>query len=785
MDVFSVGVVIAELFLEDIIFDHKKLLDYKDGKYNIEPILSKIKDVKLEQLLLSMLTIDPQKRIDINNSLEYFAALICPISFSRMFIHFNTLMINSVYWKPDKRIGLIRNHWKQIWKTIFGKNEDAPELYQHLNHTVLNKFILDNPLVKPSICENYFKLIFNLNSEKDLVLYNESEEERKLGQTQNKESAYILINLILSCFLNTKYSSTKLVALEMLRHLADNLPYDKDLIKIQIIIPYLSKLFKDNSNLIKISALNEVINLLSEINIDNLILPSSDYNFFDAYIFPYIQELYYCNESSVILSFANLLDKITDLEQKFLQISMKSRFYNMKNNPNNQILQPHFFSEYNYLPNNASTGETGMNSFVYGYYANTLNNISKGEEIIQNYDSDLNEFKSTIFRILEDILSKNEDIDIQRIIIRKFSSLMTFTGRRETNNFIKFIISNFNKRDWIIHCEIFKCLPSLVVTLGEKALNNFIVPCMDMIISSNLNEIKIYEMIKSIHILFKISYLEKNSAKDLFKKVLPFILHPNILIRNEVLSFANTLINSYSHAEVYTYLRPELKNFFSIPFLVISSDLMKNSIKERLSRVIYELCIKQIRYILQPNIEDKEAIFLLGHFISMGKAAEKGSEAEKLQLEKQMYKLRNVLAEGISVAAIVKKEFSKSIRYANMNGSEDIKFFEMTFLGKIVSMSSIIDTLQMPQTRNRRNSGNINYILCEKNLNFDQYQRDGIIYQDNFKVKYLLKSLDIVIKDESLSENCKFLFFLFYFLFNLITPNISLLKFFFCKRYNM
>ncbi len=743
MDVFSCGVVIAELFLEDILFDHAKLLQYKYNRYNLEPILNKIKDEKLERLLLGMLTVDPNKRIDINNSLEFFSEEISPVSFSRMFIHFNNLTINSGYWKPDKRISLFRYYWKQIWKTLFGVNNEAPELFQNLNHNILNKLILDDPLQKAnSNYENiyFFKLIFNLDTEKELNLISENEKE-KISEIQNRESSYILINFILSAILNTKYASSVLCAIEMLKHLANNFPYEKDLIKIQIIIPYLCKLFKDNSNLIKFSALYEVIEMLSEIDIENLILPSSDYNFFDAYVFPNILELYNSNEPALILAFSSLIDNVTDLEQKFLQISMKSRFLNMKNMRNsNEML----------LIQNTQDAINSGNKSLYGFYSGFNTNNSKGEEIIQNYDQDLYEFKFTLFKIIEDILSRNEDIDIQRILIKKLPNLMIFAGRRETSTFTKFIISNFNRRDWIIHREIFQSFPSLVISLGEKDLNEFIIPCMDMIISNNLNELKIYEMIKSMHMLLKMNYLETKSAIDLFKKILPYILHPNTSIRNEVINFAVSLIKNQTPAEIYTHLRPDLKNYIAIPFLTINNELLKNNVKDKLSRIIYELNIKGIKYILQPNLEDKEAYSLLELIINIGKMGlqnGKNNENEKLQFDKQMNKLKNnnnLFFEGISVANIIKKEFLKSIKV--LNNFEDIKFYETIFLGKIISTSSIIDSLHMPQMKNRKNSYGIN---CNYNgMSIENYQKDGIIFQDNFRVKFLFKSLDISVKDD-------------------------------------
>jgi phosphoinositide-3-kinase regulatory subunit 4 len=746
MDIFSTGVVIAELFLEDILFDHQKLLLYKYGKFNLDNILSKIKDEKLKELLKNMLNVDPSKRNNINFCLNYFAEEICPISFSRMYLHLNNLLIQSNYWKPDKRIALIKHYWKQTWKTLFGKKSEAPQLYQTLNLGIFNKLLLDDPYSKPSSSGNHFKLIFNLEDDKELNFLRETDED-KLEEKKNAESSLVLINLILQGILNTKYPSSKLCAIEMLRHLSDNLPYEKDLIKIQTIIPYLSKLFKDNSNLVKFSALNEVINMLNSIDMEKLILPSSDYNVFDAYIFPYILELYNSNEPSLILGFSNLIDKITDIEHKFLQISMKSRFFNIKNLSNSQIS----------LSNSSSLENNLYRSEEYGFYSTS--NVSRGEEIIQTYDTDLYEFKITLFKIMEDILSKNEEIDIQRLLIRKLASLINFTGRRETNIFTQFIISNFNRRDWIIHREIFNSLPSLVINLGQRHLMEYIIPCMDMMISNNLDEIKILEMIKSLHILLKMGYLETISGVDLFKKILHFIIHPNYLIRNEVINFAETLIYSQNNAEIFTYLRPEFKKYLTVPFLIIKNENdngdLRNSIKEKLSRVIYEMNISDVKYSFQLNFEDAEAHQLLRNFITTGMKGQihKNYEYEKNILDKQMQKMKNMnILEGKNVGNLIRKEFIKAIK--NLK-EEDFKSFEYIYIGKLISLSSLIDTYyQSPSQKRRKSSIGVFYNYNNSsngnnNSNIKISDAEAMIYQDNFKVKFLVKSLNLAIDDES------------------------------------
>lgn len=78
MDVFSIGVVIAEIFLETPLFTHSTIIDYKKGNYNISKKLDELLYDKLKELLLKMIDIDPKKRIKLMDVLEFFASEICP-----------------------------------------------------------------------------------------------------------------------------------------------------------------------------------------------------------------------------------------------------------------------------------------------------------------------------------------------------------------------------------------------------------------------------------------------------------------------------------------------------------------------------------------------------------------------------------------------------------------------------------------------------------------------------------------------------------------------------------
>ena len=148
MDVFSAGVIIAELFLERNLFDYTGLLNYKKKNknlFNIDDILSKIPQNNIRSLIYKMIAINPEERIDISEALKIFSYEICPMPIPGFIFHFNSIITSTKFWKPDLIIGQIYRYWGTIWKIIFGTNDNPIPLSQNLNFSIINKIILENP----------------------------------------------------------------------------------------------------------------------------------------------------------------------------------------------------------------------------------------------------------------------------------------------------------------------------------------------------------------------------------------------------------------------------------------------------------------------------------------------------------------------------------------------------------------------------------------------------------------------------------------------------------------
>ena len=369
--------------------------------------------------------------------------------------------------------------------------------------------------------------------------------------------------------------------------------------------------------IIQVTSINYIFDILYSINYEELVLPTTEYNYFGAYVFPALLNFYKKENPYIILEFFNNVDKIIDLEQKFLNVTLKTRLKKNKENMQNIKYKNENKIKEEKEEENISLGSSknlGINDnyddnvrlsvFSYQRESSLKPNKDRTFEIFNDYDSNIESFKSSLFSITGDLIGRNNEIDILITVIRKLPSLLLFYGKSKTNDFSKFIINNFNKLDWIVQQEILTQIPQMTITIGEKPLNDYILPCMEMLISNNSNELKLLELIKSINQLLKMDYLSQDNAIDFFKKLLPFILHPNISIKHEIINFCETMFNYLSPDEIFCYLYEPLQSFLLIPPVIINKSTIINHCKQPIPRFLYQLELENINYNISKLLPD-------------------------------------------------------------------------------------------------------------------------------------------------------------------------------------
>jgi len=539
MDVFSVGCVIAELFIEKPLFSYESLLKYISGSLTLENLfeakgasLEDLNDYNLRSTLFSMLEVDPEKRIGLQDCLNFFINNICPLVFSRLFIHINTLMITKDYWKPDKKIGLLNVYFKQIIRIIL--KEETESLENSINPLLLQEIREDNAF-KDLWIENC-PLILDLTN-KSLNGLKQKENEFDYSR---QESIFIVLNWIITCLLNCKYSTSKISGIELMVRLSEYLP---DLIKIQITLPYLIKLFQDQSTQVKIYSLMETLEMLTQIEITEL--PPSELKFFDCYVFPaIISNFHNTKDVTLLLIFIENISRFIELEEKFSEINVISIISLMKQKVDESLNASNF--RFSTAIVSKQIDDTGL-----------------------IYSDDIKEFRRILKEIVVSLFS-HDFIEVRISILKQLSSIIYFLGVNDHDDILDTIITIFNRNEWQVQKQLFEYLPTIVYSLGDSSLEK-LFDFIKIKLNQDKNELRIYELVHCLKVMQKLEILNTKRGMNILNLILPFIIHPNNWIRNEVFDILYYTLNKSQDYESCVFLKENLEKILTVIIYILKT----------------------------------------------------------------------------------------------------------------------------------------------------------------------------------------------------------------------
>ncbi|KAJ6829294.1 phosphoinositide 3-kinase regulatory subunit 4 isoform X2 [Iris pallida] len=123
MDIFSLGCVIAELFLEgQPLFELSQLLAYRRGQYDPGQYLERIQDVGIRKMILHMIQLDPESRLSCESYLQSYATVVFPSYFSPFLHKFFSCLIPL---NSDTRVAVTQSAFHEIHNQIVGNR--SPE----------------------------------------------------------------------------------------------------------------------------------------------------------------------------------------------------------------------------------------------------------------------------------------------------------------------------------------------------------------------------------------------------------------------------------------------------------------------------------------------------------------------------------------------------------------------------------------------------------------------------------------------------------------------------------
>ena len=308
MDVFSVGCVIAEIFLDGKpLFDLARHQLYWKGLFNPKDILWMIDDEEIESLIMSMISVDPQNRKSIDAYRLDWINRIFPFSFKSIMFQLGSWMLRENIIFSDERIAMIRKYFDAVWISCFGEEIGATDLLVPTNPLIFEYLKFQNfPNIISDLFPDYDCIISHKNNGERLIQKLEFTTERE--KENASDSTLVLINMIGTFLMTCRFPDSKVIALEMLKSLGKQIRTE---FRLQYVVPYCISCFTDEEWKVRISAIDSVIEVLEDW--ESINIGHTDYYVFNTYLFPAFYKLLDDEEVVVRLKFIEKLPYLVNI----------------------------------------------------------------------------------------------------------------------------------------------------------------------------------------------------------------------------------------------------------------------------------------------------------------------------------------------------------------------------------------------------------------------------------------------------------------------------------------
>ncbi|KAF1966121.1 phosphoinositide 3-kinase regulatory subunit 4 [Bimuria novae-zelandiae CBS 107.79] len=541
MDIFSVGCVIAELFLESPIFNLSQLYKYRTREYDpVQLHLSKIKDKDVRELITHMIQIDPNSRMSAEDYLEHWQGKVFPHYFSgflHQYMH-STITDPSSGRKPvttaaehlgepDDRIEQIYNDFDKISHLLSSKDGNFTEKPQH------------SP---PKLDGRLFPLCIDIP--------NYQHQASPTPSLAVDDGNLIFLTIVVSSLRGTARASARLLGLELLLAFAERLT---DEAKLDRVVPYVATLLTDKSVQVKVAALRTMTQILDMVHV---VSPVNAY-VFPEYVLPRLER--YLPDSAVAVDplvrrqYAWCIGTLATTAARYLDVIQALRAEGT-------------------LPAAVPEAEEDLTASVHR----------------NQFDSDRQNLLEAFEKHTKSLLIDSDPF-VRRAMLRSVGDLCVFFGSPRANDVVLSHLNTYlNDPDWMLKCAFFQAIVGVAVFVGSASLEALILPLMIQALTDP-EEFVVENVVRALSAIAEQGLFQRSKAWELVDIVARLTMHPNIWIREAAAQFiasaAKCLSDADNHSILINLIRPYLK---IIPSEFTELRLL-NSLKKPLPRLIMEM----------------------------------------------------------------------------------------------------------------------------------------------------------------------------------------------------
>lgn len=249
MDVFSVGCVIAELFLEAPIFSLSQLYKYRKGEYDPKlAYLSNIQDQEVRELVSHMIQLEPESRFSADEYLKFWRRKAFPEYFYSFLHQYMGLITDpssgrapvlpetANFGEADDRIDRVYYDFDKI-SYFLGYDNDKAQGDARPDSDAFSERLIPVQIDIP----------------------NNRHEANTVGRRAVDDGSLIFLTLVVSSLRNTARSTARVRACDLMLAFAERIT---DEAKLDRVLPYVVAMLNDRADIVKVAAIRTMTQLV-------------------------------------------------------------------------------------------------------------------------------------------------------------------------------------------------------------------------------------------------------------------------------------------------------------------------------------------------------------------------------------------------------------------------------------------------------------------------------------------------------------------------------------------
>ncbi|KAF3035232.1 Serine/threonine-protein kinase [Didymella heteroderae] len=540
MDIFSVGCVIAELFLEAPIFSLSQLFKYRQGEYNPEHShLSKIQDPYVKELIMHMIQVDPNSRMSAEDYLLHWRGKVFPdyfYGFLQQYMFSITdpssgrkpvTTTSEHLGEPDERIDQVYNDYDKI---------------SHLLSSSEGKELVKPRHSPPKPDAKLFPLHIDIPN-----YQHQASPARSLTQDDGN---LIFLTIVVSCMRGTARASARVRGLELLLAFSERLT---DEAKLDRVVPYVAQLLTDKSEQVRITALRSLTQILAMVQV---VSPINAY-IFPEYVLPRL-ELYLPDSSSaandlVRMQYALCIGTLATTSARYLDMIQALRADGA-------------------LPATDPEAEDSLSTSAHR----------------NRFDADRQNLLEAFEKHTKALLT-DSTASVRRAMLRSVSDLCVFFGSPRANDVVLSHLNTYlNDPDWKLKCAFFEAIVGVAVFVGGASLEGYILPLMVQALTDP-EEFVVEKVIRALSSMAELGLFQRSKTWELVDIVARLTMHPNLWIREAAAQFIAAASKYLSIADTHSILVNLIRSYLKVVPSEFSQTRVLESLKKPMSRLLLEM----------------------------------------------------------------------------------------------------------------------------------------------------------------------------------------------------